>query len=125
LLDTHALLWLVSGDQRLRRSVVDAMQADGTRNFISMASFWEIGIKTGLGKLDLGDDPLPRLMARADEDGLQRVGIEPAHCHAISRLPLHHRDPFDRMLAAQALVEKLTIVSADPSFDAYGVTRLW
>ena len=101
------------------------MQSDGTRNFISMASFWEIGIKTGLGKLDLGDDPLPRLMARADEDGLQRVGIEPAHSHAISRLPLHHRDPFDRLLAAQALVEKLTIVSADPSFDAYGVTRLW
>lgn len=125
LLDTHALLWLIDGNPRLRRQVVDAMQADGTANFVSIASFWEIGIKTGLGKLDLGEDPLPRLLARVDDDRLQRLAIDPSHCHAVSRLPLHHRDPFDRMLVAQALVEKLTIVSADATFDAYGVARLW
>lgn len=125
LLDTHALLWLVSGDARLPRSALSALQADGTVNFISIASFWEIGIKTGLGKLDLGDDPLPKLFERADSDGLRRLAIEPEHCQYLHRLPRHHRDPFDRMLVAQALADNLTVVSADPSFDAYGVARLW
>lgn len=125
LLDTHALIWLFSGDDRLTPTALAAIQGDDTRNWVSMASLWEIAIKSSLGKLRMGESPIARLIARIDTDGLRLLHIDQAHCGRIAALPMHHRDPFDRMLIVQAQEEGLSIVSADPSMDAYGVERIW
>ena len=92
---------------------------------VSPASYWEIAIKVGLGKLDLRssyDEFMHRGIVGND---FAILPIEPKHTSLLTRLPLHHRDPFDRLLVAQATVEHLAIVSADEALDAYGVRRLW
>ena len=90
-----------------------------------MASAWEIAIKTSLGKLDVAV-PLTQLLEDEREQlGLVSLRIETAHLVRVARLPFHHRDPFDRLIAAQALAEDVAIVSADASFDSYGVRRIW
>jgi len=125
LLDTHALIWLVVGDPRLSPDALAAIQRDDARNWLSVATLWEIAIKQSLGKLVLGDDAIARLVVRADADGIQLLPIAAAHCQRIVQLPSHHRDPFDRMLVAQAQEEGLSIVSADPALDAYDIKRIW
>lgn len=125
LLDTHALLWLVRGDQRLSKRALRAIQGKTAENWFSAASLWEIAIKLSIGKLALGPAAIPRLERRLMEDGLHLLPIAPAHCHEVQQLPFHHRDPFDRMLAAQARTEGLRIVSADKIFKQYDVVRVW
>jgi PIN domain nuclease of toxin-antitoxin system len=95
------------------------------RKLVSVASCWEVAIKVGLGKLDLGEPSrtfLPREIAR---NNFEVLNVTLAHATAVEALPLYHRDPFDRLLVAQAMLESLTIVGADTAFDAYGVQRLW
>jgi PIN domain nuclease of toxin-antitoxin system len=90
-----------------------------------MASLWEIAIKISLGKLQLGqlyEDFIPHQLAL---NGIGILNISLEHVAAIASLTFHHRDPFDRLLAVQAKIEKMTLVSADPSFDAYDVSRVW
>lgn len=125
LLDTHALLWALEANPRLSRRALDAMRDATNPAWFSMASFWEIAIKRSLAKLRLPPDWLPRASAHMTDNAIGRLDIAPAHCQQVESLQHHHRDPFDRMLVAQALVEKLTIVSANATFDAYGVARLW
>lgn len=120
LLDSHTLLWFLAGDSkrigpRLRKRLED----DATT--VSAASLWEIAIKVGLGKLRAPSE-LPR---RVEELGFQLLPVKPAHAWRTRDLPPHHRDPFDRLLIAQAQVERLPILTADPSFDAYEVTVVW
>jgi len=92
---------------------------------LSLASAWEMAIKISIGKLELRE-PLRQVLLQARTvNGIASVPIEEEHVLRARHLPLHHRDPFDRLLAAQALEEGFTIVSADESFDAYGVSRLW
>jgi PIN domain nuclease of toxin-antitoxin system len=125
LLDTHSFLWFLSGDARLSSAARTAITDPESRVWISAAGLWEIAIKTSLGKLKLRqpfDDFIPRQLALHRIDVL---GIELGHLATVGRLPFHHRDPFDRLLAAQSLVEDLTIVSLDAAFDAYGVERVW
>ena len=95
--------------------------------FISPVTFWEIGLKAG-GKgfdFDLPGDWDIVLPAHASKYQVSPLPISPLHCRRIQELPFHHKDPFDRMLIAQALVENLTVIGCDDAFDAYGVTRLW
>ena len=125
LLDTHALIWLFNGDQRLSLLARNAILSTGTTNWVSAVSLWEIAIKLGLGKLRLGADAFSQLIARIDADGVSLLGVAPAHCARVAAMPLHHRDPFDRMLVAQAQEERLAIVSGDAALDAYGVERVW
>ena len=125
LLDTHALLWIVA-DSPLLSSAARQMAGDPTiEKVLSIASLWEIAIKVQLGKLDLGmefDDMIGLIQSRALAEFLT---ITPGHLMRLRRLDFHHRDPFDRMLVAQALTENLPLVSADGALDAYGVQRLW
>jgi PIN domain nuclease of toxin-antitoxin system len=125
LLDTHAFLWFMEGNERISqraRSEIEA--ADGLRA-LSIASAWEMAIKSSLGKLDLAK-PLGELLPPLLTDsGIELLPIEIADLHRVATLPFHHRDPFDRLLAAQALERGFTIVSIDEAFDAYGVARLW
>ena len=116
LADTHVLLWSLGDDPVLSRSHRDILVSDA-QVFVSAASIWEIAIKRSLGKLDAPGD-LMEVIARAD---FGRLPITFAHAAAVAALPFHHRDPFDRMLIAQAEVEGLVILTVDPQFVAYDV----
>lgn len=125
LLDTHTFLWFVLDTPELSVSAKALIEDPETNIFISPASFWEIAIKVRLGKLDLHasyDDFMYRGIVGND---FALLPIEPKHTSLLTRLPLHHRDPFDRLLVAQAKVENMAIVSTDGALDAYGVQRTW
>lgn len=119
LLDTHALLWSSTNDRRLPLIWREAMVSD-VALFLSAASVWEIEIKRALGKLSAPDDYLER----AEATGIEVISIEPSHAVIAAHLPFIHRDPFDRMLVAQAQSEGLTILTADRSIKAYDVPTL-
>ena len=125
LLDTHSFLWFVTNDPQLSRAAL-ALIGDSTNDIIvSPASYWEIAIKVSQKKLDLFapfDDFMDRGIVGND---FEILPVEPRHCSRLTALPLHHKDPFDRLLIAQALVEAVPLVSADAAFDAYGITRMW
>ncbi len=125
LLDTHAALWFFHGDPRLPASARERIEEAGAAAFVSMASLWEIAIKVSLKKLTLPgayEDLFPTTIA---ESGLTLLPIAVAHLSIVLRLEHHHRDPFDRLLIAQAQAEAMTIVSCDPHFAAYPVAVLW
>lgn len=121
LLDTPALLWALAGDERLPSPVLADLDREPAAFLVSDATFWEIAIKRSVGKLDVPDD-LPQIV---DELGLSTVGISQAQAWAVADLELHHRDPFDRMLIAQARDLGLPIVTADRAFAAYDVAVHW
>jgi PIN domain nuclease of toxin-antitoxin system len=125
LIDTHALLWYVDQDHLLSQEARDAITDPANDILLSTASIWEIAIKCGLKKLTLSL-PYRQWMERAVSGlGIVLLPIGVEHADPVVGLASHHRDPFDRMLAAQSLVEKLTLVSNDPIFDQYGVPRIW
>jgi PIN domain nuclease of toxin-antitoxin system len=124
LLDTHALIWLGENDQHLSVKAKKAIESQTNSKFVSIASFWEIAIKARLGKLSLLK-PLEQIIKEIEESDAMILGISPEHTLVIEQLPLHHGDPFNRMLIAQASVEGLTIVTCDPHFPDYGVPILW
>jgi PIN domain nuclease of toxin-antitoxin system len=125
LLDTHALLWALYDHPRLGTRARELFSAPQEQLFVSVVSAWEMAIKKSLGKLQLSM-PVERLVAeRLPPLGVSLLPVTMAHVGRVESLPFHHRDPFDRMLAAQALTEGLVLVSADAAFDAYGVIRLW
>lgn len=125
LLDTHAVIWAVEQPAQLSASVRSVLEDASNQLLISAATVWEIAIKVGLGKLSLSM-PYREWMNRVIADlgaTLLPITIEYAGVQAI--LPIHHRDPFDRMLIAQARVENVPFVSNDNAFDQYGISRLW
>lgn len=125
LLDTHAFLWWISNDPRLSPAAFAAIANPRNDCFISLASCWELAIKASLGKISL-TKPVERFIpAELAANDFQLLSIEFKHVAKVEALQFHHRDPFDRLLAAQALTEKISLVSADEVFDAYGVKRLW
>jgi PIN domain nuclease of toxin-antitoxin system len=124
LLDTHAFLWFVSGDTRLSKAARRAMEADGAELHVSAASVWELAIKLSLGRLTL-PVPLGDYMADKVAMGFRVLSVRSSHAAAVAAMPFHHRDPFDRLLAAQALAEKMAFVTVDPIFRAYGVRVVW
>jgi PIN domain nuclease of toxin-antitoxin system len=124
LLDTHAFLWGVADDPRLSARGRQAI-ADATERFLSIASCWEIAIKVSRQRLTL-PKPIERFVPeQLGLNGFQLLLIDLDDLARVAALPFHHRDPFDRMLAAQALSDELSIVSADPVFRKYGVKRVW
>jgi len=120
LLDAHALLWALSGDSTLRPDARDAIASPANDVLVSAAVVWEIGIKRALGKLNTPDD----LMAAIDQTGFTGLPITLADGEAASALPMHHADPFDRMLVAQAQRLGGVVVTRDQAFAAYGVDIL-
>jgi PIN domain nuclease of toxin-antitoxin system len=125
LLDTHTFLWWVGASRDLSRRARSAIRSGRNECFVSIASGWEIAIKVSLGSLRVEgalDRFLPEQLAA---NGFQPLPIDLKHCARVAALPFHHRDPFDRLLVAQALEEELAIVTADPLFAKYGVRRVW
>jgi PIN domain nuclease of toxin-antitoxin system len=119
LLDTHVLLWWLADDPALSKQA-RGLIANEPEVFVSAASAWEIAIKRALGKLEAPDDLLPALEA----GGLRRLPIDFEHAAVAGTLPLHHDDPFDRMLVAQAQQEALTLLTSDTRISRYAVTVL-
>jgi PIN domain nuclease of toxin-antitoxin system len=124
LLDTHVWLWLVAAPERLSRDARDRLELSDTQLYLSAASGWEMSIKQQFGRLELGgpaERVIPELMLRSDVTPLPIT-----HLHGLraGALPPHHRDPFDRMLIAQAQLEGLPIMTADAAFAAYDVERM-
>ena len=121
LLDTHTFLWAVNGDPRLSQSVAALIRHPDNRSYVSVASIWEIVIKVGVGKMTaLSRDPDVLL----DEAGLLLLDIGLAHARRVASLPSHHRDPFDRMLIAQAQVEGLILITDDWKIERYNTPTL-
>ena len=125
LLDTHTLLWFTLGDSQLSRTVRNLIDDPSNAKFVSPATFWEIAIKVSIGKLALFQTYEEFIDRGIYQNGFQILPVEPRHTAALIAMPFHHKDPFDRLLIAQALVEGMPIVSVDGAFDPYGVTRLW
>ncbi len=114
------MLWLLAGDARIE-GVRAAIEDERTPVLVSAVTVWEAAIKSALGKLRVPDDLLERL----DEFAFERLPVTNVHAWTVRALPPVHGDPFDRLLAAQALCERATVVSGDTVFDAYPVTRIW
>ena len=125
LVDSHAFLWFVWDDPNLSATAKALIEDPANRKFVSVASCWEIAIKVGLRKLNLGEPAATFVPRELTANKIDLLDIELIHATFVETLPHYHRDPFDRLLAAQALIEKMQLVSADPVFDHYGVTRLW
>jgi PIN domain nuclease of toxin-antitoxin system len=121
LLDTQALLALLSSDFPLSPGARAAIEQPDATVICSTVSVWEIAIKRSIGKLEAPDD----VIERVDQAGARMLTITPQHAHATGELPLHHRDPFDRLLIAQARLEGCAIVTGDSAFGAYDVPVVW
>ena len=125
LVDTHVFLWWVEGDKALPAKARAALAAPENECLVSLASAWELAIKAGLGKLKLALPVQRYVVEHVTANGFRFLDIRMPHIGRVEALPAHHGDPFDRLLIAQALEEKLPIVSADPVFRKYGVKRIW
>lgn len=124
LLDTHTFLWFIDDSPQLSQKGKTLLEADNEL-LLSIASLWEIAIKLRLGKLTVAMPTEVLMTQQLTQNDIELLPITVAPLIVVSTLPLHHRDPFDRLLIAQAMVEQMPIVSADPAFDAYPVQRLW
>ena len=125
LLDTHVFLWWVEGERALPAKARAAIADRENECLISLVSAWELAIKVKLGKLKLALPVQRYLVEHAAANGFQVLDIRLAHIGRVETLAAHHGDPFDRLLIAQALEEKLPIITADPVFRKYGVKRIW
>lgn len=125
LLDTHALLWWLVDDPALTRPARKVIADSRNTVMVSAASAWEIATKVRLGRLPTAADLVSDFVGQIDREGFQLLGISADHGIRSGLLPGPHKDPFDRMLMAQAQAENIPIISNDKAFDAYGVRRLW
>jgi PIN domain nuclease of toxin-antitoxin system len=125
LLDTHAFLWWLDGDPRLQAVAKSVIEKGAARIFVSAASAWEISTKFRLGKLSLAQRVAADVMACIRSQGFVPLPVTVDHGQRAGALPGSHKDPFDRMLIAQAQAERLAIISNEVAFDSYGVTRIW
>jgi PIN domain nuclease of toxin-antitoxin system len=121
LLDTHAALWFLSGDERLSRNARLHLTDDANRVLLSAAVVWEIAVKRALGKVVAPGEYISLLL----DAGVQALAVSVDHAAAVEQLPPHHRDPFDRMLIAQAVLEGAALVSRDAAMRPYDVTMIW
>jgi PIN domain nuclease of toxin-antitoxin system len=125
LLDTHAMYWYIEGDPQLSATARTVIQDASNEILISPASYWEIAIKISIGKWKLNRTYEEFIDLALNKYGFRVLPILPTHTAMVIGLPFHHKDPFDRLLVAQALVESIPIVSNDAALDAYGIKRLW
>lgn len=126
LLDTHTFIWFVTEDSQISKKARTLIEDINNELFLSVGTIWEMAIKIGLGKLDPPDESFETYMLQQlGTNSITLLNLTVAHTAKIIALPLHHRDPFDRLFIAQAIVEQMPIISKDSIFDAYNVTRLW
>jgi PIN domain nuclease of toxin-antitoxin system len=125
LLDTHTWLWWLTTPERLGDAARELMSDARNDVLFSVASTWEIAIKYSLGKLELPSPPTTLIPSELSKDGFTTLHVEHRHALQVVELEHHHGDPFDRLLTAQALCERVPLLTSDPKFDPYGVEILW
>ncbi len=124
LLDTHALIWFITDNDKLSSLAKHNIENKQNNCFVSIASYWEIGIKHSLGRLDLNSD-LSKIFKIIEATEFDILPITVNQILMNSKLEYHHQDPFDRIMIAQAITENLTIISKDSQFDKYNVPIIW
>ena len=125
LLDTHALLWWWTNDKQLSQTARDAMLDESNTLLVSAASVWEIATKYRLGKLPMADKAIKQFHTLVEADGFEHLPMTWQHSLLAGSYTSEHRDPFDRMLAAQSEIEKASLVTCDPAFAGFGTTVFW
>ncbi|MEH2176720.1 type II toxin-antitoxin system VapC family toxin [Nostoc sp.] len=125
LLDTHTLIWFFQGNKNFSEKMRLLIEDENNEKLISIVSVWEMSIKQSIGKLKFSLPIKTFIEQKLALNDFNLLNINLDHIDVITTLPLQHRDPFDRILIAQAMVEKIPIISVDTVFDAYSITRLW
>lgn len=125
LLDTHTFIWFVFNAPELPQPTRELLEDPSSELYFSHASIWEMAIKVSIGKLHFADNVVDLAATQAQKDDIELLPINLPHLKLIESLPLHHKDPFDRLLIAQTLAEGFSVVSIDAAFDPYGVNRIW
>jgi PIN domain nuclease of toxin-antitoxin system len=125
LMDAHSFLWFVNGSSQLSARARAIIEDPANDKFLSMANIWEMAIKISLGKLSIAQPFEQFIPHQLLINGFETFEIKFDHVAKVIQLPVHHRDPFDRLLIAQSLVEQIPVISTDLVFDLYSVDRLW
>ncbi len=125
LLDTHAFLWFIRGDPRLSAPARDAILDPSAERWLSVASLWEMAINVSLGRLTLGLSLDDLVRQHVEGNGMSVRPVRTTGLDVLAALPFHHKDPFDRLLLAQALTDDATVISRDEAFPPYGARLLW
>lgn len=125
LLDTHAFLWFVMDSPKISKRATSLIESTENEVYLSVASVWEMAIKVSIGKLRIDESFEDFIMPELESNQFSLLNIEVRHLGKVVNLPFHHRDPFDRLLAAQSLTMNMPILSRDTAFDLYDVERLW
>jgi PIN domain nuclease of toxin-antitoxin system len=125
LLDTHAFLWFIQGSQNLSETARNLIEDQENQKLLSIASLWEMSIKVSIGKLDLGMTIAELLSREVDGNGFELLAIHANHLDELTKLVFHHKDPFDRLMIAQALAERMPVITRDEAFGRYPVLLLW
>lgn len=125
LLDTHTFMWFVDGHANLSRLARDLIETEGNERLLSVGSLWEMAIKASLGKLDVRGQFEEVVATQLALNDIGLVPIRGSHLDTVRALPFHHRDPFDRLIIAQSMVEGAIVLSRDREFDAYPIERRW
>ena len=124
LLDTHSLIWFIGGDSQLGSEARGLIDDEENEIYVSIASLWEMAIKYSNGKLNLGEPFEDMFPKQLEINSIEILDIAVNHLKVTAKLPFHHRDPFDRLIIAQATIERMPIISVDEVFDDYGVERI-
>ena len=125
LLDTHTFLWFIEGNPLLSRYARRLIGDVANERFLSIASLWEMAIKASIGKLRLSLSFAELIVHHVQGNAIQILPIEPEHLDELRTLPFYHKDPFDRLIISQGLLEHIPVLSRDKVFDDYGIQRLW
>lgn len=125
LLDTHTFLWFIAGDSRLDSHARQLIENPDNERYLSIASIWEITIKSSLGRLRVPLPPSELIREHVWANAIELLPAEPEHFDMLHELPYHHKDPFDRFLIAQAIKEKMALLTKDPAFSSYDVQAVW
>jgi PIN domain nuclease of toxin-antitoxin system len=125
LLDTHTFIWFVTDDPKLSPKAKAWIEDEYNEKLLGIASIWEMAIKHSIGKLSFKLPFMTFLEQQMQQNSISLLNIRVSHCGVIANLPLYHRDPFDRLIIAQAIVEQIPVVGADEVFDLYPIQRFW
>ena len=125
LLDTHTLIWFFAGDSKLSTNARILIEGEDNHKLVSIASIWEIAIKESKGLLNLSTPFEDYIRQKLSLEDFNLLNINLEHLNAIATMPFHHKDPFDRLLIAQSMVEEIPILSKNSAFDAYSINRIW
>ncbi|WP_224311606.1 MULTISPECIES: type II toxin-antitoxin system VapC family toxin [Nostocaceae] len=125
MLDTHTFLWFIEGILSLSDTAKNLIEDQRNQRFLSIASLWEISIKVSIGKLELDMTFTELVRQQVYGNAIELLEIQPEHLDELAKLPFYHKDPFDRLMISQSLVESITIVTKDSVFESYPVQILW